>query len=63
MLCLSDFELHSRWVPLLIPAPPIFHGKISGGEAEKKEKKKKIPLDFTKQDGINLNLLLFLRFP
>ena len=33
--------------------PPIFHGKISGGEAEKKEKK--IPLDFTRHDRINLN--------
>ena len=26
---------------ILIPAPPIFHGKLSGGEAEKK--KTKIP--------------------
>ena len=24
---------------ILIPAPPIFHGKMSGGEAEKKKNK------------------------
>ena len=30
---------------ILIPAPPIFHGKLSGGEAEKKKKQRyrKIP--------------------
>ena len=29
---------------ILIPAPPIFHGKMSGGEAEKKKQRyRKIP--------------------
>ena len=35
---------------ILIPTPPIFHGKISGGEAEKKEKKNTLGLHKARQN-------------